>query len=141
MINVAKEALREAVFPSPAEKQQHDYTELMARISALEGVDHEYEIFRVIEGGTAGRISLPDGVSIRLDQYPGAADCLVTGGAGGRPSDSIVLTAGGDHVVGTLDADGNYSLSGTPAEYPVFLVFQIHCKGKSVSKITLDERA
>ena len=137
----ARDFLMQAVFPQGEVKERQDYTELMSRIAALEGADHEYEIFRVIESGTVGRISLPDGVSIRLDQYPGAADCLVTGGAGGRPSDTVVFTAGGDHVTGSLDADGTYSLSGTPAEYPVFLVFQIHCKGKSVAQITLDERA
>ena len=140
MINASKEALRQAVFPTPLERQQQDYTALMSRINAMENTDHEYEIFRIIESGASGRIALPEGIAIRLDQYPGAADCLITGGSGGRPADEPVFTADGVHVTGTLDADGSYTLSGTPAAYPVWIVFQIECKGKDVHKISLSER-
>ena len=140
MINAAKEAIRQAVFPTPQEIERQDYSALIARINKLEEADHEYEIFRIIESGTAGRVSLPDGISIRLDQYPGAADCLITGGAGGRPVDECVYTADGVLVTGTLDADGAYALSGVPASYPVFIVFQVECKGKDAVQITLAER-
>ena len=140
MINAAKEAVRQAMFPTPQEVERQDYSALLSRINQLENTDHEYEIFRIIESGTAGRVSLPDGITIRLDQYPGAADCLITGGSGGRPIDECAYTADGVLITGTLDADGAYSLSGVPASYPVFLVFQVECKGKSVSQITLGER-
>ena len=141
MIDHAKEAIRQAIYPTQAEREAADLSTLHARIKELENTDHEYEIFRVIESGTAGRISLPEGITIRLDQYPGAADCLITGGAGGRPVDEPVFTADGVHITGTLDADGSYSLSGTPAAYPVWIVFQIECKGKDVHKVSLSERA
>ena len=140
MINFAKETIRQTVFPTPQEAERRDYSELLARISRMESADHEYEIFRVIKDGTAGQIALPDGITIRLDQYPGAADCLITGGSGGRPVDECVYTADGVHVTGTLDTDGSYTISGIPAAYPVFIVFQVECKGKSVSKISLEER-
>ena len=140
MINAAKEAVRQAMFPTPQEAERQDYSALLSRINQLENADHEYEIFRIIESGTSGEVSLPDGITIRLDQYPGAADCLITGGSGGRPIDECAYTAGGDLITGTLDADGAYALSGLPASYPVFLVFQVECKGKSVSQITLAER-
>ena len=140
MIDFAKEAIRQAVAPTGVEVERQDYAVLLERINQLENTDHEYEIFRVIEDGTAGRITLPDGIAIRLDQYPGAADCLITGGSGGRPVDECVYTADGVHVTGTLDADGSYALSGVPAAYPVYIVFQVECKGKSVSQISLEER-
>ena len=140
MINFAKEAIRQAVAPTEEEAERQDYSALLSRLNLLENADHEYEIFRVIEDGTAGQIALPDGITIRLDQYPGAADCLITGGSGGRPVDECVYTADGVHITGTLDADGSYALSGVPAAYPVFIVFQVECKGKSVSQITLAER-
>ena len=140
MINAAKEAVRQAMFPTPQEAERQDYSALLSRINQLENADHEYEIFRIIESGTAGRVSLPDGIFIRLDQYPGAADCLVTGGAGGRPADECVFTAGGDLITGSLDAAGNYTLSGIPSSYPVFLIFQVECKGKDAVQITLAER-
>ena len=140
MINAAKEAVRQAMFPTPQEAERQDYSALLSRINQLENADHEYEIFRIIESGTSGRVSLPDGITIRLDQYPGAADCLITRGSGGRPVDECAYSADGVLITGTLDADGAYSLSGVPASYPVFLVFQVECKGKSVSQITLGER-
>ena len=140
MINAAKEAIRQAVFPTPQEAEHRDYSALISRINKLESADHEYEIFRIIESGTSGRIALPDGVAIRLDQYPGAADCLITGGSGGRPLDECAYTADGVLITGTLDADGAYSLSGVPASYPVFIVFQVECKGKDAVQITLAER-
>ena len=141
MINHAKEAIRQAIYPTQAEHEAADLSALHARIKELENTDHEYEIFRVIESGTEGRIAIPDGISIRLDQYPGAADCLITGGENGRPLDEPVFTADGVLVTGTLDTDGSYTLSGTPAAYPVWIVFQIECKGKDAHKISLSERA
>ena len=140
MINAAKEAVRQAMFPTPQEAERQDYSALLYRINQLENADHEYEIFRIIESGTSGRIALPDGITIRLDQYPGAADCLITGGSGGRPLDECAYTADGVLVTGTLDADGAYTLSGVPASYPVFIVFQVECKGKDAVQITLAER-
>ena len=139
-MNIGKELLRQAIFPSPEQKERQDLDGLMRRINELENTDHEYEVFRVIESGTEGKIELPEGVSIRLDQYPDLGDCLITGGAGGRPIDAGVYTAAGVHIAGTLDSGGNYTLSGVPAAYPVYIVFQVECKGKSVSQISLAER-
>jgi len=87
---------------------------------------YEIEIFENIAAGTAGTVSLSAHSTIVLDQYEDAGDCLITRtDSNGRPIDEPARDSGGNIITGTLDIAGNYILSGTPAAYPVSIIFQI----------------
>lgn len=105
---------------------------LSGRITTLEDLTHEYEIWENIASGTSGTVTLPAHGTIVLDQYEGAGDCLIVkcDGTTGRPIDDIARTADGTIITGTLDLAGNYTLSGTPSGYPVALIFQIELAEK-----------
>lgn len=81
--------------------------------------------FEEISAGTSGTLTAPTGSAIVLNAWDGGVDCLVSemSGASGLPSYSTAYTAGGVAVTGTLDVDGNWTLSGTPASYPVALIY------------------
>lgn len=100
---------------------------LTARVEALEETSHEYEIYESVGSGTGGNVTIPAHGTIILDQYPGAADCLLvqTDPTTGRPIDEVVRTSGGSIVTATLSGVGSYTLSGTPSSYPVAIVFQV----------------
>lgn len=97
---------------------------------------YEIEIFENIASGTAGTITPPLESTIVLDRYENAGDCLIVKtDSANRPIDEPARTAAGAIITATLDTSGNYVLSGTPAGYPVSLVYQIEIEGKHRSNV------
>ena len=109
------------------------------KVTILEDLLYEYEIYENITSGTTGTVTVPTGATIRLDQYPNAGDCLITKvGTDNRPIDEPPRTATGVEVTATFDNSGNYILSGTPVSYPVSIIYQVAIKGKDIGNISLD---
>lgn len=79
--------------------------------------------FEIINSGTSGTISAPTGGTIILDQWAAGVDALASNISGGLPDFTSPLTAGGAVITATLDSSGNWTLSGTPASYPVALIY------------------
>ena len=93
------------------------------RISALEDKDYVGCWYFQVGSGASGTLSPAQG-SLELDRFAGGADVLVSAcEADGSPNWTTPLTAGGSPVTATLDAGGNWALSGVPAAYPVALVY------------------
>jgi hypothetical protein len=116
-----------------------DTTELVQRIAAMEDTTYEYELWQSIGNGTSGTVSIPEGAVIRLDQYPNAGDALIVKCDGaGRPVDELAGQANGTAITATLDASGQFVLSGVPKSYPVAIVFQVALPQKSIPAIPLD---
>ena len=93
------------------------------RISALEDKDYVGYWYFQVGSGAGGTLTPAQGV-LELDRFPGGADVLVSAcESDGSPSWETPLTAGGSPVTATLDAGGNWTLSGVPAAYPVALVY------------------
>ena len=93
------------------------------RISALEDKDYVGCWYQSVGSGASGTLSPAQG-NLELDRFPGGADVLVSScESDGSPSWETPLTAGGSPVTATLDAGGNWGLSGVPAAYPVALVY------------------
>ncbi len=77
-----------------------------------------------VAAGTTGSLSPPAGGTLVLDWGPDGTDVLVSkAGTDSRPNWESAETAGGVRITATLDAGGNWALSGTPSAYPVHLVF------------------
>jgi len=100
------------------------------RITALEDKYVKATWFESIAIGTIGTLTPPEGGTILLDQWAAGVDALASIEAGGIPGYESPRTAGGDIVTATLDASGNWSLSGTPSAYPVDLIFAYEVKLK-----------
>jgi hypothetical protein len=100
------------------------------RITALEDKYVKATWFESIAAGTSGTLTPPEGGTILLDQWAAGVDALASVEAGGIPGYESPSTAGGDIVTATLDASGNWSLSGTPSAYPVDIIFAYEVKLK-----------
>jgi len=80
--------------------------------------------FDTVSSGTSGSIStLPEAATLLLDSLPGGLSALVSGITNDAPDFELVTTSGGTPVTATLDANGDYTLSGTPSSYPVAIIF------------------
>lgn len=81
--------------------------------------------FISISSGTSGQVTLPSNSEVVLNDFGGTVDAVVTQGSGGFPSQVSALTAAGAVVATTFDASGNWAFTGTPATYPVVLVYRV----------------
>jgi len=81
--------------------------------------------FAAVAEGTTGSLSAPAGGTLAADQWPEGVDALATElDAAGRPTWTTPREADGSLVTATLNvATGAWELSGTPASYPVGVVF------------------
>jgi len=114
-------------------------TEARARITVLEDIVYEIEIFELIGSGTTGTITKPTDSTIILDQYESAGDCLIVQvDSNNKPINKVAITAGGVAITSTLDVAGAYAFSGTPSPYPVALIYQIQIKGVNLGNVPLD---
>lgn len=99
-------------------------TALTSRVALLEGIRVNAVWFEVIGAGTSGTITPPSNGAIVLDRFPDGADCLVsTLDGSGLPDWSTPKTAADELVTAELDALGNWTLHGVPAQYPVALLY------------------
>lgn len=110
---------------------------LDGRVTTLENIQYEYEVFTSIASGTSGTITYPTGSALVLGEYAGQNAIVTVLDANGRPIDQAAKTAAGAVVTATLNAGGSYTLSGTPSAYPVGLVYQLRCIAKNAGNIPL----
>jgi hypothetical protein len=107
-------------------------SELLSRLTVLEEKDasEPAEYFQLISS-TTGTLTVPAGYSVLLDQFANGVDGVVCKTSGGVPDGSLpVFTAGNALVTTTLDAAGNWVLSGTPASWTdVCIVAAIRATG------------
>jgi hypothetical protein len=73
----------------------------------------------------SGTITVKTGGTVKLDSFQGLEDAVVSQTSGGLPTFEAAVTSGGTRISTTFDSSGNYSLSGTPASYPVAIVYRI----------------
>lgn len=109
---------------------------LEARVTTLENVVNEYEIYYSVGSGTTGSVTIPTGSSIVAAQYGSANGIAVTTDAAGRPTDNAAKTSGGSVITVTLTTStGAYTLSGTPSAYPIAIVYQVSCLAKDAGNV------
>lgn len=81
--------------------------------------------FYEISSGTSGAIAIPGYAEIIENDFGGTVDAVISAMSAGKPTFQNALTSGSVVVATTLDTSGNYSLSGTPASYPVALIYRV----------------
>ena len=81
--------------------------------------------FATISSGTSGSVTLPPNSQVVLDDFGGTTDAIITTEQGGKPTFESATTSAGVIIATTFDSAGNYVLSGTPASYPVAIVYRV----------------
>ncbi len=116
------------------------------RVLTLENNEYKIVYFTTISAAS-GTITIPQGATILLDQFPNGVDAYVSQvDANGQPTGILPKTSlGVDVVVSSFDALGNYTLSGTPSSFPVALIYVLKIKAIDynnlvVNNILEDER-
>jgi hypothetical protein len=96
------------------------------RLSTLEDKYVRSTRFTSLPGpATSGAVALPPQSVVVLDDFGGTVDAVVSSLDGGRPSFNPVYTASGQVVAVTFDSLGNFVLSGTPASFPVAIIYRV----------------
>ena len=90
-------------------------------------IPYEYEVYQIITNGTTGEAQIPKGAKIVLGKYAGKDNCLLVKVDEETffPVDEPVEDFNNNIVTASLDEDGNYTMYGTPNEYPVALIYRI----------------
>jgi hypothetical protein len=96
-----------------------------ARITTLENTNVRSTRFATISSGTSGTVTIPTNSSVILDDFGGTTDAVVSELSGGRPAFVQVYTTTGGLVAATFDTNGAYTLSGTPATYPICIIYRV----------------
>ena len=86
--------------------------------------------FESINGGTSGTLTPPVNGEIVLDQWAAGVDALASQISGGLPNYVSPRTSANVVITATLDSAGNWTLSGTPASYPVAIIYVYRIKVK-----------
>jgi len=110
---------------------------LTSRVTTLENIQYEYEVFASIASGTSGTITYPTGSTLVVGEYAGQNAIVTALDANGRPIDQAARTAAGAVITATLGVGGSYTLSGAPSAYPVGLVYQVRCAAKDAGNVSL----
>jgi hypothetical protein len=101
------------------------FEKLQGSMTNLENKHVTTTRFATISSGTSGTITLPTNSTVKLDDFGGTVDAVITGITGGRPSNLPVLNASSGVVATTFDTNGGYVLSSAPSSYPVALVYRV----------------
>lgn len=109
---------------------------LISDITTLKNNVYKVIYFAQVSSGTSGTITIPSGATIILGELPGNIDVLTSTLSGGFPTDTSPITAGSVVVTATLDASGNYTLSGTPSAYPIALIYVLTIKAIDYNSLT-----
>jgi hypothetical protein len=100
------------------------FTTLTDAITALEDINVKVAWYESISTGTSGVITPPTGGTIALNEFAAGVDILVSGEVSGTPNFEPVLDTEGVEITGTLDASGNWTISGVPADgYDISLIY------------------
>jgi hypothetical protein len=87
--------------------------------------------FAQINSGTSGTITPPPNGTIVLDQWAAGIDAVVSTMAGGVPTFESAYTGSPATIItATMDAVGNWTISGTPSAYPVAVIYVYEVKLK-----------
>lgn len=93
-------------------------------ITALEDTYVKAIWFESIGSGTSGTFSPPAESTINLNEWAAGVDALVSGIDSGVPTFAPLFDTEGVQISATLDANGNWTLSGVPVDgYPVAIIF------------------
>lgn len=79
--------------------------------------------FEIINSGTSGTLTPPTEGEVVLDQWAAGIDALASQVSSSIPTFTSPLTVDGDVITATINAAGEWSLSATPASYPVAVVY------------------
>ena len=114
------------------------FEKLQGSMTNLENKHVTTTRFATISSGTSGTITLPTNSTVKLDDFGGTVDAVITGITGGRPSNLPVLNASNVVVATTFDTNGGYVLSSAPSSYPVALVYRVTQKLKDFDSSSSD---
>lgn len=81
--------------------------------------------FAIIASGTSGTITKPTSSTIILDDFGGTTDAVVATSSSSLPNVQSSRTSSGVVVATSFDTSGNWSLTGTPAAYPIAIVYRV----------------
>jgi hypothetical protein len=88
--------------------------------------------FEVVDSGTSGTLTPPTNSTILMDQWAAGVDALASTLSSGVPTLVAPETSGSVDITATLDVSGNWTLSGTPAAYPVAVIYCYKVKLKDL---------
>lgn len=113
-------------------------TPIINDLETLKGNEYKVTYFTEITAAT-GTINIPQGATILLDQFSGGVDAYVSTLDTGQPTGDFPTTGGGALVdVQSFDASGNYTLTGTPSNYPVAFIYVLKISAIDYSVLNLD---
>lgn len=108
------------------------------RITNLENNESKVLYYEAINSST-GTITKPTDTTILLNDFPQGYDAVVETIVNGEPTGQIAKTSGGTPItVTSFDTNGNYTLSGTPASFPVALLYILRVKALYYTNLTFD---
>lgn len=84
--------------------------------------------FAIISSGTSGTITLPPSSEVILDDFGGTVDAVVSETSGGFPTLISAKSSTGAVIATSFDNSGNWSFTGTPATYPVAILYRVRQK-------------
>jgi hypothetical protein len=113
------------------------YSNNIARIQTLENAELKIAYYTEING-TSGTITKPTGSTILLNQIAGGADALVcklnSGPTGEAVTDSSLTIVD----IATFNSSGDFTLTGTPSDYPIALIYWIKIPLSSYGNLDTD---
>lgn len=108
------------------------------RITNLENNESKVLYYEAINS-TTGTVTKPTNTIIFLNDFPQGYDAVVETIVNGEPTGQIAKTSGGTPItVTSFDTSGNYTLSGTPASFPVALLYVLRVKALYYANLTFD---
>lgn len=83
-------------------------------------------------------VSIPEGSNIMLGQFDEGVDAYLSSIVKDKPNGEFPVDVNGLKVdVLTFDADGNYTLTGVPVNFPVIIIFSIKIKYKDLQNVPI----
>ncbi len=104
------------------------FDSFIKRLEALEDTYVRTYWYETINSGTNGTLAPPSGGTIELDQFAEGVDALASTFSGSYLTWQTPLSASGAIVAATLDGAGNWTLTDTPAAYPVAIIYSYKVK-------------
>lgn len=84
--------------------------------------------FAIISSGTSGTVTLPASSEVVLDDFGGTVDAVVSETSGGYPTLISAKSSSGAVIATSFDSSGNWAFTGTPATYPVAILYRVRQK-------------
>lgn len=111
----------------------------LRRVEHLEEIKHEVEVFES-SSSMSGEITIFLQSELVEGRFAGGGNAtLTTLDTAGRPTGITPKTEDGSDVNVILLPDGNYTISGTPSEFPVGVVYTLEISKKHLENIPKDK--